>query len=149
MTKSIRAVAVMLGIAAASLFAIPLASAEERQQPQASQPTDQDKVQGVKSKVVVKAVRVVAKLIRTRHDDFFKLCQRFGTDGVALAVFKRNAGKIADVLDDIADIPDLAMKVVGEKLYFILTSDRGPFNLSGGTANVIKDVLMGAISAAL
>lgn len=102
---------------------------------------------GIKSAAVVKAVKLVAKGIRKGNKHFAKVIQYL--DSKATGPFLKHAGAIANVLDDIAAIPDLVLGVVGQKLFSILTSNDGPFKLSGGTANVIKDAIMAAIEAAL
>ena len=102
---------------------------------------------GIKSAAVVKAVKLVAKGIRKGNKHFAKVIQYL--DAKATGPFLKHSAAIANVLDDIAGIPDLVFGVVGQKLFVILTSNEGPFKLSGGTANVIKDAVMAAIEAAL
>jgi hypothetical protein len=103
--------------------------------------------QGVKGRTVAKAVVLVAKGIR-KGNVHVAVVLKF-LDKNATEIFLKNASRIADVLDDIAKIPDLVYSVVGQKLLVALTSDRGPFKLSSGTANTIVQGVMGAVSAAL
>lgn len=102
---------------------------------------------GVKSAAVVKAVRLVAKGIRKGNRHFANVIKYL--DPKAMGPFLKHAAGIANVLDDIAAIPDLVLVVVGQKLFSILTSTDGPFKLPGGTANVIREAVMGAIELAL
>lgn len=102
---------------------------------------------GVKSAAVVKAVKLVAKGIRKGNKHFANVIKYL--DPKATGPFLKHAAGIANVLDDIAAIPDLVLGVVGQKLFSILTSTDGPFKLPGGTANVIKEAIMGAIELAL
>jgi hypothetical protein len=102
---------------------------------------------GIKSAAVVKAVKSVAKGIRKGNKHFTKVIHYL--DAKATGPFLKHSAAIANVLDDIAGIRDLILGVVGQKLFVILTSNEGPFKLSGGTANVIKDAIMAAIEAAL
>jgi hypothetical protein len=132
--------ALVLGSTPAS--AAPISNPEGVQEATApSSPT------GIKSAAVVKAVKLVAKGIRKGNKHFAKVIQYL--DAKATGPFLKHSAAVANVLDDIAAIPDLVLGVVGQKLFTILTSNDGPFKLSGGTANVIKDAVMAAIEAAL
>lgn len=68
------------------------------------------------------------------------------TDKRALQAFTKHAGKIAGVLDDIARIPDLVTGVVGQQLFHLLTTDRGPIKMDAGAAKVIEKIVVGSLS---
>jgi hypothetical protein len=68
-----------------------------------------DNVQGVKSKLVTQAVKLMAKALRKGEKPFFDACEKLASDPRALKAFRKHAGKIADVLDEIAKIPDLVL----------------------------------------
>lgn len=113
---------------------------------QASSPA-RDTVHGVKSKMVTQAVKLMAKGLRKGEKPFFDACEKLASDPRALKAFRKHAGKIADVLDEIAKIPDLVLGVVGEKIFFMLTTDRGPIQMDPGSAKMIEKVVVAVISA--
>lgn len=101
--------------------------------------------EGIKSAAVVKALKLVAKGIRKGNKYFVKAFELL--DSRAKGPFLKHAAQIADVLEDIAIIPDVAYAILGAKLFSILT--KAPFDLPGGTANTIVQALIGAINLAL
>lgn len=106
-----------------------------------------DTVQGVKSKLVTQAVKLMAKALRKGEKPFFEACEKLASDPRALKAFRKHAGKIADVLDEIAKIPDLVLGVIGQKLFFMLTTDRGPIQMDAGSAKMIEKVVVAVINA--
>lgn len=96
-----------------------------------------DNVQGAKSKLVTQAVKLMAKALRKGEKPFFDACEKLASDPRALKAFRKHAGKIADVLDEIAKIPDWVLGVIGQKLFFMLTTDRGPIQMDAGSAKMI------------
>jgi hypothetical protein len=106
-----------------------------------------DTVQGVKSKMVTQTVKLMAKALRKGEKPFFDACEKLASDPRALKAFRKHAGKIADVLDEIAKIPDLVLGVVGQQLFFLLTTDRGPIQMDPGSAKMIEKVVVAVINA--
>jgi hypothetical protein len=103
--------------------------------------------QGVKGRTVAKAVVLVAKGIRAGNKHLGKIVVNLkGPAGVA---FVQNMGKIADVLDDIAKIPDLVLNVVRVKLFHILQVNPGPFQIDPGLAKDITEEIVYVISGLL
>jgi len=131
-----------LALGSTPVLAFPISNSEGVQETKAPSSPN-----GIKSAAVVKAVKLVAKGIRKGNKHFAKVIQYL--DAKATGPFLKHSAAIANVLDDVAGIPDLILGVVGQKLFVILTSNEGPFKLSGGTANIIKDAIMAAIEAAL
>ncbi|MBK9266793.1 MAG: hypothetical protein IPM54_44295 [Polyangiaceae bacterium] len=115
MTRFVRRFALMLSFAAASLFAIPMAHGSSAQASQEGEQAAQTSVKGAKAKTVSAAVRLVAKGIRLGNKHFGKIVSAL--DAAAAGPFLKHASKIADVLDDIASIPDVAERAVGENCF--------------------------------
>ncbi len=148
MTRTIQAAALILGLASANLFAGPTAQARERPHTTALH-VDQQNVQGIKSKAIKHAVKAMANLIRKGNGSkFYEVCGRLSADAAALQAFRRHSGRIADLLDDIASIPDLALNMVREQMFSMLTSPRGPIKMGGGPAKVITEIIVGALDIA-
>lgn len=103
--------------------------------------------QGVKGRTVAKAVVLVAKGIRVGNKHFGKLAQAL--KGPAATAFLSHSGKIADLLDDIAKIPDLVSHVVREKLFFALSNTQGAFKIEPGLAKDIADEIVAVVNALL
>jgi len=106
-----------------------------------------DTVHGVKSKIATQAVKLMAKALRKGEKPFFEACEKLASDPGALKAFRKHAGKIADVLDEIAKIPDLVLGVVGEKLFFMLTTKGGPIKMDPGSAKMVEKVVVAVINA--
>lgn len=95
---------------------------------------------GAKSFAVKKAVQVVAQVIRSWGPEITKVTRTM--DAKALKWFSKRASKIADELDEIAEIPDLVPTIVKEKILYYLVS---VLRVDGGSANVIAQAIEGAI----
>lgn len=96
---------------------------------------------GVKSYLVKKAVELIAASLR-KGGDVLKYLLKWLDDDAAKAVSKYG-DKIADALDEIANIPGLTVNIVKEKLVYVLTKSCG---LSGGTALQIADAVATTIN---
>lgn len=103
--------------------------------------------QGVKSRTVAGAVVLVAKGIRKGNKHFGNIIKNL--KGPAGAAFLQNSEKIADVLDDIAKIPDVVLRVVGQRLFHLLSDKNGAFKIEPGLAKDITEEIVGVISALL
>lgn len=94
---------------------------------------------GLKGWFVSQGLRGIAGGIRNGADDFIRLAGNWLDDGATTAL-RQNSTRIADVLDDISDIPDLTTRVVKERAYNELSKFLDP-----GTAQVIADALEGVL----
>jgi hypothetical protein len=101
-------------------------------------------ITGVKSLAVKKAVLAMVKGIRKIDRISDKLTGRL--DDAALTAFRQNSGRIADGLEKIAEIPDLTVKVVKEKVVVFMTKE---LHLEGGTAQIIGNVIEAVLSGLL
>ncbi len=101
---------------------------------------------GVKSAAVARAVKLVAKAIRTGGAPLGTLIVRLSKDKDAVAPLLKHAAKIADVLDDIAKIPDLAVDVVRSRLFQLLSASHGAFKIKPSIAMLIADEIAGVIN---
>ena len=146
MKTSTRMISAILGFTIALFIGTPDARAHGAHFEQASSPAA-DTVQGVKSKMVTQAIKLMAKALRKGEKPFFDACEKLASDPRALKAFRKHAGKIADVLDEIAKIPDLVLGVIGQKLFFMLTTDRGPIQMDPGSAKMIEKVVVTVINA--
>lgn len=140
-----RLISVVLGFTIALLIGTDDVRADGSHASFSSSPANN--VQGVKSKLLTQAVKLMAKALRKGEKPFFDACEKLASDPRALKAFRKHAGKIADVLDEIAKIPDLVLGVVGSKLFFMLTTDRGPIRMDPGSAKMIEKVVVAVISA--
>ena len=100
---------------------------------------------GIKSAAVVRAVKLVAKGIRIGNTHFGTLVKRL--DKNAVGPFLKHSAQIADVLEDIAKIPDLALGIVGQRLFHLLSDKQGAFKIDPGLAKDIVEEIVGAINA--
>jgi hypothetical protein len=89
-------------------------------------------VTGVKSLAVKKAVLAMVKGIRKTDRISNKLIGHL--DDAALTAFRQHSGRIADGLERIAEIPDLVVTVVKDKIVLFMTEE---LKLGAGTARVI------------
>ncbi|MED3603426.1 hypothetical protein P4472_16470 [Bacillus subtilis] len=94
--------------------------------------------QGIKGKIVSAAVRALAQGIRSGSWVVSKIIGWL--DEGAAKAFRKHADDIADELDYIAKIPDLAVDTVRKKLYNYLVND-----LELGDALVIAEAVEGVL----
>ena len=146
MTWSMGRFILLIGFATSILCGTPNAEAKDAQTQRVPQ-SDHQNVRGIKSKLATQAVKLMAKALRKGEKPFFDACEKLASDRRALQAFRKHAGKIADVLEDIAKIPDLMLDVVGAKLFFMLTTDRGPIQMDPGSAKMIEKVVVAVINA--
>lgn len=99
--------------------------------------------QGVKGRTAAQATILVAKAIRKGTTHFATIVRKVDTD--AVAPFMKHSGKIADVLDDIAKVPDLVVDVIRSRLFHLLSDPHGAFKIKHGLAMDIADVIAGVI----
>jgi hypothetical protein len=97
--------------------------------------------QGVKSYLVKKAVKVIAYALRKGGDVLEYIVKWLDKD--AAKALSKYSDKIANELDYIATIPDLAVNIVKEKIYYFMINELG---LSGGIALQIADAIATAIN---
>lgn len=147
MFQYVRKFAWTLGFASMTLLALPLAHGNGSITPLEREHVAETHVNGAKSKTVALAVRLVAKGIRLGNKHFAKIVSTL--DAAAAGPFLKHSGRISDLMEEIASIPDVAERAVGEKLFYALSDKHGIFKLSPGTANVIRQAIMGAVSALL
>ena len=74
-------------------------------------------------------------MIRKSPDALIDFTKSF-LDGAAEAALRRSSSQIADAIDDVAGLPDLAGHIVHEQLFYALEGSIG-----GGTAKVIADAV--------
>ncbi len=124
------------------------AQADEGVKRQTAHQANQNKVQGLKGAALSKALNAMAKVLRAgaKSDVFQKMCKEMATEKGVLQAFTKHAGKIAGALDDIARMPDLVTGVVGQQLFHLLTTDRGPIKMDPGIAKVIEKIVVGSLS---
>ncbi|WP_316274774.1 hypothetical protein [Bacillus halotolerans] len=96
--------------------------------------------QGIKGKIVSAAVRALAQGIRSGSWVVSKIIGWL--DEGAAKAFRKHADDIADELDYIAKIPDLAVDTVRKKLYNYLVND---LELDSGDALVIAEAVEGVL----
>lgn len=94
---------------------------------------------GPRSWFIKKALGIISGMIRHGGDGFIRLAGHF-LDNEAKKAIRNNSGLIADAIDTVAGLPDLAGHVVREKLMYALSDPLGP-----GTASVIASAVEGAI----
>lgn len=142
------AIVLFILLLATLVFVTPAAQADEGATRQTTQQGAKGNVQGLKGAALAKALQAMAKVLRVgaKSDVFQKMCKEMATDKRALQAFTKHAGKIAGVLDDIAKMPDLVLGVVGQQLFHLLTTDRGPIKLDHGAAKVIEKIVVGTLS---
>jgi len=95
---------------------------------------------GVKSWMVKKAVRLLADAIRHGGKAVHHVVKFL--DDKAARVFHEHSGRIANGLDDIAKIPDIAVHVVKEKIIYFMINE---LSIRYGTAQVIGEAIEGAL----
>jgi hypothetical protein len=100
-------------------------------------------VQGVKSWIVKQVLRGVAGMIRGGASKFIDVGGDF-LDAGAKSALRNHSGRIADVIEDVADIPDIATHMVRSEVYNGLKGFLGH-----GTANVIANAVEGVMWFAL
>lgn len=100
-------------------------------------------VQGVKSWIVKQVLRGVAGMIRGGASKFIDVGGDF-LDAGAKSALRNHSGRIADVIGDVADIPDIATHMVRTEVYKGLKGFLGH-----GTANVIANAVEGVMWFAL
>lgn len=103
--------------------------------------------QGVKSKAVVRAVLLVAMGIRKGTAHFGTIVMKI--DKASVGAFLKHSGKIANLLEDIARIPDLTLGIVGQRLFQMLSDKEGAFKIKPDLAKDITEEIMGVINALL
>ncbi|MCF6095361.1 hypothetical protein L1765_15500 [Microaerobacter geothermalis] len=96
--------------------------------------------QGIKSTIVNIAVNTVASALRYGGPALEYIVGFL--DKKAAASLSKNANKIADKLDYIAEIPDLTSNMVKTYVYNFLRND---LKISGGTALQIADAIKAVI----
>lgn len=89
---------------------------------------------GIKSWLVKQAVELLAGAIR--HGSRLAELLIAKLDDKAAKAFREHSGDIARGLEDIAEIPDLTVGIVREKLRYFLTKE---IKMSHGTAGVIVE----------
>ncbi|XCB30114.1 hypothetical protein RQN30_01275 [Arcanobacterium hippocoleae] len=94
---------------------------------------------GVKSWAAKKDLKSISGMIRSGGKQFIDLAGDF-LDKETKTAIRNHSDIIADAIDDVAELPDLASHVVKEKLFHALSSPLG-----GGAANVIADAVAGVI----
>lgn len=95
--------------------------------------------QGIKSWLVKQALKAVAGTIRGGASTFIRLGDDF-LDAGAKSALRNHSGRIADVIEDVAEIPDIATHMVRSEVY------RGLKGFLGhGTANVIANAVEGVL----
>lgn len=82
-------------------------------------------------------------MIRKSPDALIDFTKSF-LDGAAEAALRRSSSQIADAIDDVAGLPDLAGHIVREKPFYALEG-----SLGGGTAKIIADAVEWAMWALL
>lgn len=95
---------------------------------------------GPKSFAIKSALRGISYMLRSGGKEFINKASKFLDKNAAKAV-KQNTDFIANVIDDVAEIPDLAVHVVKEKLFYALKP------LGYGNAMVISDAVAALVSA--
>lgn len=98
---------------------------------------------GIRSFAFKKALKAVGWMTRKSPNAFIDLTKSF-LDDAAETALRRSSGQIADAIDDVAGLPDLAGHIVREKLFYALEG-----SLGGGTAKVIADSVEWAMWALL
>ncbi|PVE19867.1 hypothetical protein DDA93_00395 [Arthrobacter sp. Bz4] len=93
----------------------------------------------MKSWLVKQALRGVAGTVRGGSNTFINLAGNW-LDSGAKSALRKNSGRIADVIDDVADLPDLATHAVRGHVYNGLKGFLGH-----GTANVIANAVEGVM----
>ncbi len=81
-------------------------------------------IQGVKSWLVKQALKGMAGGIRGGASTFIRLADDW-LDAAATKALRNNSGRIADVIEDVAEIPDIASHQVRSQVY------NGPRDSSG------------------
>lgn len=104
--------------------------------PKADKDSDPEiETRGVKSWVAKNALKSISGMIRSGGKQFIDLAGGV-LDKETKTAIKNHSGTIANAIDDVAELPDLASHVVREKLFYALS---GP--LGGGVANAIADAV--------
>ncbi|GAA1745424.1 hypothetical protein HF984_11205 [Rothia terrae] len=97
--------------------------------------------QGIKSFVVKKALKGVAGAIRGGGQKFISMAEKQGLlDAAATNKIRTDSVRIADAVDSVANIPDLATHMVRQETYKRLVTFMNP-----GTANVIANAVEGVL----
>lgn len=96
---------------------------------------------GFKSWLVKQALEQVAGFVRGGGRIFVDLADDF-LDDSARAAIRRNSVEIADTIEDVAQIPDVATHMVRREVYTRLVRDVG---LDPGTAQVIASGVEGVL----
>ncbi|PFG33911.1 hypothetical protein [Sanguibacter antarcticus] len=99
----------------------------------------QVEIQGIKSWLVKQALKGVAGGVRGGASTFIRLGDRF-LDAGAKTALRNNSGRIADVIEDVANLPDIATHRVRSEVYKGLKGFLGD-----GTANVIANAVEGVM----
>lgn len=94
---------------------------------------------GIKSFIVKKLLQQMAGMIRNGADAFIKLGSQF-LDDAAEKALKNHSSEIADVLDDVANFPDIATHQIRSQIYNGLKG-----SLGDGTAQVIASAVEGVL----
>lgn len=96
---------------------------------------------GPKTWILRKALQGIARGIRSGGDEFISMARKGKfLDDQAERVLRRNNRVIANAIDDVAELPDLAGHVIREKLFDAL---RGP--IGAGNAKLIADAVAGVL----
>lgn len=95
--------------------------------------------QGVKSWVVKQVLKQIAGMIRRNVDRFIRLGGQFLDNG-AEAALRSHSGRIADVIDDVAEFPGITTHLARQQTYQRLSQF-----LDHGTANVIANAVEGVL----
>ena len=100
--------------------------------------------QGPKSFLAKKALNAISGMLRRSGDDFIDFLKRSGKgdwlDDQAADAIKKNNHKIADTLDEIAELPDVMSHSVKEHIYNNLKG-----SLVDGNAEMIAEIVYGAL----
>ncbi|WIK81882.1 hypothetical protein [Micrococcus lylae] len=99
----------------------------------------QAETQGLKSEMVKVALRGVAGAMRGGGQKFVTMADGF-LDKRAADVIRRDSVRIADAIDDVANIPDVATHQVRSEVYKRLSAI-----MDDGTANVIANAVEGVL----
>lgn len=106
----------------------------------AASPRDGGEKTGVKRWAVKKATRALAAGIRAGGRILNQLIGYM--DDKAAQIFRKYSDRIADELESIANIPDITVKIVREKIFYFLS---GPLNVGHGNALVIANAIEGVL----
>lgn len=94
---------------------------------------------GIKSAIVKALLKQMAGMIRSGANTFIDLGSKF-LDDAAEKALRNHSSEIADVLDDVANFPDIATHQIRSQVYNGLKA-----SLGDGTAQVIASAVEGVL----